>query len=57
MYWNPAAVANQDGFNSENHAAAIIGDTEITVTGGNVSAANRGVIGQYREACTGVVWL
>ncbi len=45
MYWNPAAVANQDGFNSENHAAAIIGDTEITVTGGNVSAANRGNTG------------
>ncbi len=37
MYWNPAAVANQNGMNSENHAAAIIGNSEITVTGGTVT--------------------
>ena len=36
MYWNPAAVANLDGFNSENHAAIVLGDSEITVTGGTL---------------------
>ena len=37
MYWNPAAVANQDGMNSENHAAGIFANSEITVTGGTVT--------------------
>ncbi len=41
MYWNPAAVANLDGRNSESHAAIVLGDSEITVTGGNVLAVNR----------------
>ena len=29
MYWNPAGVTNQDGFNSESHFAIIWGDSEI----------------------------
>ncbi|MGI9424557.1 MAG: outer membrane protein transport protein, partial [Hyphomicrobiaceae bacterium] len=36
MYWNPAAVANQDGFNTESHGALVLGDSEITVTGGTI---------------------
>ena len=42
MYWNPAAVANQDGFNTESHGALVLGDSEITVTGGTVQALNPG---------------
>ena len=43
MYWNPAAVANQEGMNSENHAAGIFANSELTVTGGTVLAgANAG---------------
>ncbi|MBI1386187.1 MAG: aromatic hydrocarbon degradation protein [Rhizobiales bacterium] len=30
MYWNPAAVANQNGFNSESHYSVILPDSEIT---------------------------
>ena len=44
MYWNPAAVANLDGFNSENHAAIILGDSEITVTDGTLVNGIGGVI-------------
>jgi long-chain fatty acid transport protein len=35
MFWNPAAVTNKAGINSESHGALIIGNSEINATAGN----------------------
>lgn len=36
MYWNPAAVTTKSGVNSETHAAIILGQQDLTVTGGTL---------------------
>ena len=35
MFWNPAAVTNKSGMNSESHGALILGDSEITARTGS----------------------
>ncbi|MFY0613611.1 MAG: transporter [Hyphomicrobiaceae bacterium] len=36
MYWNPAAVTAKSGVNSETHAAIILGQQDLTATGGTL---------------------
>ncbi len=47
MYWNPAAVTRKSGINSETHAALILGQSDLTATGGtlNQGDATSGNIG------------
>lgn len=37
MYWNPAAVTAKSGVNSESHASIILGQSELTATGGTLN--------------------
>mgnify|MGYP001812154258 CR=1 FL=1 len=37
MYWNPAAVTAKRGVNSETHAAIILGQQDLTATGGTLN--------------------
>ena len=37
MYWNPAAVTVREGVNTESHAALILGQSELTATGGSLN--------------------
>jgi len=48
MFWNPAAVTNKAGMNSESHVSAIIGDSEITTTGGSLQGLT--ALGQGTES-------
>lgn len=42
MYWNPAAVTVREGVNTETHAALILGQSELTATGGSLNDPAQG---------------
>ncbi len=42
MYWNPAAVTTKSGVNSESHAALILGQSDLTATGGSLTVVGDG---------------
>lgn len=42
MYWNPAAVTARDGINTESHAALILGQSDLTATGGSLNVPAQG---------------